>query len=265
MLNRVWTQFSQQFRSSQAQSSHRQWPGRIANIALLLTLVSGCTQIQTLPFFKWSEVDLNIEVSRTDTPGVYSVSGNTNLPEKTQLSIAAVRYLHLEGKNSSTPDSFNPTPTYSILAYEPAEVKQGQWQTNLNLWRVASDGKYQEIWQIEQNKLGLSLQPDETVVFLATLTPIDELSSLEQELAKRGIRLVQGAVLSTAEGFRYAQVQHALDVALPTGQTTPNPEDDNFGWGDRYIIPQEPQNPTNLEFPNERLTDAPPKPEELLR
>jgi len=257
MVDRVWTQFNQlvsAFRGYKLKG--------ILTIALLLPIASGCTQLQSL--FQWSEADLKIQVTGTDTPGLYTIRGSTNLPENTQISVAAVRYLQLESPDRSA-IPLNLNPTYSILAYAPATVRQGEWQTQLNLWRVAADGRYQESWQIEQNQLGLSHQPDETVIFLATLTPIDELSALEQELARRGIRLAQGSVLSTSDGFRYAQVQQALAVDLPTGQTAPNPEDDNFGWGDRYLIPQEPQNPTNLEFPEERLTDAPANPEELLR
>jgi hypothetical protein len=232
---------------------------QIAKLLLLLPLVSSCAQIQSI--FQWSNVELQIQVEPTSTPGTYSVSGRANLPENTQISVAAIRYLEPDDRTKS----LNANPTYSILAYQPADITQGHWQTNLNLWQVDADGNYQETWQIEQDKLGLSLAPDETVLFLATLTPIDDLSALEAELAKRGIRFPQGSILSTAEGFRYAQVQAALTVDLPTGETTPNPEDDNFGWGDRYLIPQEPQNPTNLEFPAERLTDAPPRQEELLR
>jgi hypothetical protein len=231
----------------------------MAKLLLLLPLVSGCAQIQSI--FQWSDVELQIQVEATATPGTYSVSGRANLPENTQISVAAVRYLEPDDRTNV----LTMNPTYSILAYQPAAVTQGQWQTNLNLWQVDADGNYQETWQIEQDKLGLSLNPDETVLFLATLTPINELSTLEAELAKRGVRFPRGSILSTSEGFRYAQVQASLAVALPTGQTTPNPEDDNFGWGDRYLIPQEPQNPTNLEFPTERLTDAPPRPEELLQ
>lgn len=255
MLNRAWRQFNQQIRSSQVQ-----FLGRATKTILLLTLVPGCTQIQSL--FQWSEVDLKIQVKDTSAPGIYAVSGKANLPEHTQISVAAVRYLHLDKTDRASAEL---NPTYAILDYEPAEVKQGQWQTNLNLWQVAANGNYQESWQIEQKKLGLSLQPDADVIFLATLTPIDDLSQLEQELAKRGIRLSRGSVFSNSEGFRYAQVQQTLAVALPTGQTTPNPEDANFGWGPRYIIPQEPQNPTNLELPADRLTNAPPRQEELLR
>lgn len=233
---------------------------RILSAVTLLGFLSSCTQIQS--FFQWTEVDLNLQV-QSGQSGRYTLSGKANLPENTEITVAAIRYLQPEGAIVKP----NPDPTYAILAYQPVVVKQGQWQTQLNLWEVAADGEFQEAWQREQDKLGLTLQPAPEVVFLATLAPSEELSALEQELAKRGIRFPNRSILSTTEGFRYAQAQHSMAVALPTGSTTPpppRPEDDNDGWGDRYIIPQEPPNRVELELPEERRTDAPPRPEEFL-
>lgn len=225
----------------------------------LLALLSSCAQIQSL--FPWSEVDLSIQVAATNTPGTYRVEGNADLPENTPITVVAVRYLQADDRTSAR---LNSEPTYSILAYQPAEVKQGKWQTDINLWQASPEGRLREIWQIEQAKLGLSLQPEEKVFFLATVTPREELSQLERELAKRSARFPSSAVSSTSEGFRYAQVRQALTVALPTGQTAPRPEELNDGWGDRYIIPNEPPNRVELEFPETRKTNAPPKPEEFL-
>lgn len=208
--------------------------------------------------------------------GVYAIAGETRLPENTQITVAAVRYLAVDELpadklpvdsllvNSS---QYNPTPTYSILAYQSAKVTKGKWQTQLDLWQVARDGKYQESWQLEQSRLGVSFKPSEKVMFLATLTPADDLSALEQQLAKRGMRLSSGTVRSTSEGQRYAQVNQSLAIALPTGKTAPptSAEEANFGWGDRYLIPQEPQNPYDLQFPGDRQTNAPPMPGEFLQ
>lgn len=254
MVNWVWSCLCRQ----SVLRSSRQIIQLLLLLPLGLSLASGCAQLQSL--YQWSDVELQMQVNPTDTPGTYTVTGRTNLPENTQLTVAAVRYLQPDDRTL-----LNTQAVYSILSYQPADVVQGQWQTNLNLWQVAPDGKFQEPWQIEQTKLGLALDPDETVLFLATLAPIDDLAALEQELARRGVRFPQGSIFNTSEGFRYAQVQAALPIALPQGRTAPNPEDDNFGWGDRYIIPQEPQNPTELEFPTDRLTDAPPAVDELLR
>jgi hypothetical protein len=229
----------------------------------LLFMSLSCAQLR-LPG-QFSDVTLNLNVTAADIPGVYRIAGETNLPDKTQLTIAAVRQLSL--KNSAAAN-FKLNPTYSILAYQPVTVTGGKWSTQLNLWQVAPNGKYQETWQLEQTRLGLSLQPAEEVIFLATLTPPDKLSRLEQQLADRGMRLAGGTVLSTPDGQRYAQVNQVIAVALPTGETSPPiPQADevNYGWGYRYLIPQEPQNPYTLEFPKERQTNAPPQREEFLQ
>ncbi|WP_416669957.1 hypothetical protein [Egbenema bharatensis] len=277
----------------------------IAKLMVLLLLLSGCASVQLPSFFRWSEVDLAIQVEPTNTPGSFSVSGRANLPDDTPITIAAVRYLQLDDRptnrpqratassDSSTDDLLdqdiaseaftealteaiaaeNPSShpsrlTYSILAYQPAIVQRGEWQADVNLWKVAADGRFQEAWQLEQSQVGLSFRPEDNVIFMAILSSADELSRLEQDLSRRGVRFPGGTILSTSEGFRYAQIQQTLAVALPSGRTTPppqRPEDRNGGWGDRYIIPNEPPNPTDLEFPGTRITDAPPSPEEFLR
>lgn len=232
-------------------------------VGAVLVFLSGCSQLTSL--YRWSEIDLNVDVATTDKPGVYSLSGQANLPDNTPITVAAVRYLRSSDPASAQLDA---EPTYSILAYQSTKVQRGEWNTDLNLWQVASNGRFQEAWQLEQSKLGLSFQPDSQVIFLATLTPADDLSALEQELARRGIRFSGGTIVSTSEGFRYAQAQEIMAVALPNGATAPpaeKPEDRNGGWGDRYIIPQEPPNRVELEFPESRTTNAPPTKDEFLR
>ena len=238
---------------------------RFKSLFLLLLPLLFCVSCTSFPLLgQLADVNLNLQVAATATPGVYTISGETNLPDQTQLTVMAVRYLSLE--NSAA--SFKPNPTYSILAYQPAQIQHNKWQAQLNLWQVAPDGQYQETWQLEQAQLGLPLRPVTEVVFLATLTPADKLSRLEPLLATRGMRLSNRTVQTTAEGQRYAQVDRSIAIALPTGSTTPpapNPNQRNYGWGDRYLMPQEPQNPYDLKFPSDRLTNAPPAADEFLR
>lgn len=232
-------------------------------VGAVCALMAGCNQLTSL--YRWSEIDLNVDVATTDSPGVYAVSGQANLPDNTPITVAAVRYLQSSDRASAQLDD---EPTYSILAYQSANVQGGEWNAELNLWQVAPNGRFQEAWQLEQAKLGVSFQPDSQVIFLATLTPAEDLSALEQELARRGIRFSGGTIVSTSEGFRYAQAQEIMAVALPNGATTPpaeKPEDRNGGWGDRYIIPQEPPNRVELELPESRTTNAPPTKDEFLR
>jgi hypothetical protein len=236
----------------------------------LLLLSTGCSPQLRLPQLRLpgqvSDVALSMRVMASGAmPGIYTIAGETNLPKDTQLTVAALRYLSVEQEFAA---QFNPLPTYSILAYQTVKIVDDHWQTQLNLWQVAPDGQYQETWQLEQARLGLAFKPSQDVVFLATLTPADKLSRLEQQLADEGLRLASGTVRSTPEGQRYAQVNQALAIALPTGETTPpRPQLDevNYGWGYRYLIPNEPQNPYDLEFPGDRKTNAPPRPEEFLQ
>lgn len=239
----------------------RFWQHRTLFVLLPLLLCVGCTSLR-FPG-QLADIELTLQVAAAETQGVYAVSGETNLPDETQLTVAAVRYLSLD-----EPAGFNPTPTYSILAYQPTEVQNGKWETQLNLWQVDPEGNYQETWQLEQARLGLSFQPATDVIFLATLTPPDKLSRLEQLLAAHGMRLSNRTVQTTPEGQRYAQIDQSIAIALPTGTTTPPPPDpnaENYGWGYRYLIPKEPQNPYDLAFPNERQTNAPPVVNEFLQ
>jgi len=193
------------------------------------------------------------------------VEGSTNLPDDSRIAIAAVRTLRPDKPLS---ENLNPNLTYSILAYQDVRVNKGKWQTSLNLWKVAPDGRFQEAWQLEQSKLGLSLKPDPEVTFLATVDPTDELSELESRLEKQGIKLVSSVVRNTADGEQFVQVTQVLPIPLPTGQTTPpeqRPEDLNGGWGPRYLIIPEPPNTIKLEMPKNRRTNAPLSPTELMQ
>jgi len=256
---------------------------RIFIIGLVLPLLLFSTGCNRLWLPQLSDLPLTMHITSVEA-GVYAIAGETRLPQDTQITVAAIRYLSVDDLPANKPPAdksltdnliatdgtaqFNPTPTYSILAYQSAQVAQGKWQTQLHLWQIAKDGKYQESWQLEQSRLGLSFKPSEKVMFLATLTPVDNLSALERQLARQGLRLADGTIRSTPEGQRYAQVNQFLAIALPTGKTappTPRAEEENYGWGDRYLIPPEPQNHHDLQFPSDRQTNAPPMPDEFLR
>lgn len=241
-------------------------------IALLLVLNTGCSQVSLkagqlptlLPDFS-KNANFQLRVAPSGQAGVYNVAGTTNLPDQSRVSVAAVRYLNL--KKTPSP-SIEPNQIYSILAYQDIKVNKGKWQTTLNLWKVAPSGQFQEAWQLEQSKLGIELEPEPDVLFLATVEPTDALSELETQLKKQGIKLVSNLVRNTAEGERYVQVSEVLPVALPTGQTTPpkqRPDDLNGGWGPRYLLIDEPPNTNKFEQPDKRRTNAPLSPTELLQ
>lgn len=241
----------------------------LLSVTPCISLMTGCTEIQLptklIPARQLKEIMMDWHVNQTSQPGAYEISGKTNLPDRTQLTVAALRYLY---PIAATARRFNTDPTYTILDYQSVTVEQGTWQTQLNLWQIASDRTFKENWQLDQQGLAIRFNPSEDVVFLVTLAPIDQLPALQQQLAKQGQQLAKSTVRSSTEGEQYAQFQKTLAVALPTGSTLASSaqvDTENFGWGRRYLIPQEPQNPTQLERPKTRQTDAPARSEEFLR
>lgn len=244
----------------------------LVSMVLLLLVTTGCSEapltLQRLPFLipgLSSKADFQISVTPSKLPGTYTVTGNTNLPEQTRLTVAAIRYLKFDEQPSK---NFSSNQTYSILAYEDLKVTKGKWQAILNLWKIAPDGQYKETWQLEQPKLKLSLKPEKEVTFLVTVAPTTALPELESKLERQGIKLVSRLVRNTSDGQQYIQVSQILPVPLPTGKTTPpkpRPEDVNGGWGNRFLLIPEPPNINNYEKPKQRRTDAPLSPNELLQ
>ncbi|NEO98195.1 MAG: hypothetical protein F6K58_05775 [Symploca sp. SIO2E9] len=245
----------------------------LLSIILLLILNTGCSQLplsqnkltSLLPGIS-SEADFKISVTPLNNKGEYEVEGTTNFPDKSRITVAAIRYLRPDNELSTEISS---EPIYSILDYKDVKVNKGKWQTTLELWKIAPDGQYQETWQLEKPKLGLSLEPAAEVTFLATLEPTTSLSAIEQQLAKQSIRLTSSLVSNTADGQNYVQASLVEEqIPLPTGKTTPPKprlEDINGGWGPRYQLLPEPPNINKLERPSKRRTNAPLSPEEFLQ
>ena len=250
--------------------------GRLVSILLLLILSTSCSQakspgsstLEQLPSLVpnlLSKADFQLSVEPSDNQGNYRVEGTTNLPEQSRIVIAAIRYLRPENKLSLKIAS---QPTFSILDYKDVKVKEGRWTTDLELWKVAPDGQFKEVWQLNEAKLGLELEPASQVTFLATYVPTTSLWDLEWQLKQEGIKLLNSQISNTADGERYLQTTEVLAVSLPTGQTRPpqpRPQDINGGWGPRYLLLPEPPNINNMERPEQRRIDTPLSPEEFLQ
>ncbi|AOX04216.1 hypothetical protein BJP34_09555 [Moorena producens PAL-8-15-08-1] len=244
----------------------------VFSIFILLLLSTGCTQLP-LPgrqltnrlLGQSSEAIFQLRVTKSDRPGIYTVAGTTNLPEEIPITVAAIRYLHPNQELSFNREA---NFIYSILAYENVDVKKGRWHTDLELWQIAPDGEFQEVWQMDQSKLGLSLKPAEEVTFVATLAPKESLWELEEQLKKQRITLASSLINNTSDGQRYVQAREVLSVALPTGQSKPpepRPEDINDGWGKRYLLLPEPPIIYKLDKPSQRRIDAPLSTPEFLQ
>lgn len=249
-------------------SAKWRWLQCLLVVVSLMPIASGC-KMPILPG-QVKEVSLQMAVDSSPERSRYTVSGTTNLPDNTPITVAAIRYFYPAG--SSAPGSpsgaeNSPGSTFAILDYASTTVSKGKWQAELILQQQGSDGKGWEEWQMQQPKLGVTLKPAETVSFVTTLTAKDQLTPLEQQLAETGFRLPRGIVRTTTEGQRYAEISQTIALTPPNpGQQAPAAsEPENYGWGDRYVLVKEPQNPTRLERPKQPQTDAPARPSEFLR
>jgi hypothetical protein len=236
--------------------------------------LSGCATLPSvnLPFINQNttlpSVQSEIAVQPGSMPGIYEVSGKTAFPDRSALRVAAIRYLYPTNPASQILGS---RPTYSILAYDGAIVENGTWKVPLKLWQTAPDGQQVETWQLTQRDLKLQVKPAEKIVFIATLAPgikADSLQNLEQALLSKKQGLDTAVISRMEKGDRFLQLIQTVAAPLPTGKVTPpvpTPDELNGGWGNRFLMPDEPPNPNNLEFPANRRTNARPRPEEFMR
>jgi hypothetical protein len=203
-----------------------QVPQMLICLCLLFSL-AACA----LPRSDTPSLQLSMQVETSSRSGAYTITGDTTLPDQSWITVSAIRYLQpigqAEGNTADLP--------YSILARQKVEVAQGRWQTTLNLWQVAPDGRYQEAWQLSTSKLGVSWQPNATVTFTATVEAVGQPASLMERLTKVENNLAR----FTADGQPYLQVSQTLPIELPQGKTLPSQsttQNANNGWGDRSGI-----------------------------
>ena len=236
----------------------------------LTLLISNYGCVKKAPVETQLEIQ-NIKVK--NSINLYKITGSTNLPESSRITVSAVRYLRPTAGQPGVLLSSNTSNKLSILARQVVQVKQGKWQADLNLWQVAPDGSFEEVWQANQTQM--KLIPESDVTFIATFDPSGQWeqsdnSKLEEKLKPENQELEGKLVRFTNEGEKYAQASQTLLISLPTGKTTPprpQPEDLNGGWGNRYQILPEPKITRTTFTPpaKSRQTNASLLPSEFLR
>lgn len=221
---------------------------------LLLTISYGCDKKAR------EQVQLEIKsVQPVGSNGVYDILGSTNLPDSSQIAVVAVRYLLPTDEQRAGVLNDQVNSNRSILARQIVEVKQGQWQADLNLWQVAPDGRFQEVWQAYPQ---MKLRPDSNVTFIATFEPGGQLKKSNLQLEGKQLRF-------TNKGEIYLQAGQTMPISLPPGKTTPpvaQSEDLNKKANQSKIqAPILTSNTSFLRSAKFRQTNAPLKPSEFLR
>lgn len=192
-------------------------------LILVFLLSSGCDRLQIFSGAASSAATtLSLEqVAPSGQPGQYSLQGKAALPDGTRLSVSAVRAFELESsglaENPANPDE---TPQYAILDRQFAQVSQGSWQTNLQLWQTAADGRYQENWQLGTPTPPDGAAPSATVTFLVTLEPRSFSQAVDDKQVETLSQSNSAILRFTDAGESYLQVGQTVAVALPMGQAS---------------------------------------------
>jgi hypothetical protein len=196
----------------------------LAIVVPVLVLSSGCTtalnRVNATFFTPPLELTIN-QVEPTSQPGVYTVSGRATLPDATRITVSAIRYLQSDVRLSSSPSA---SPAYVILDRQFAEVNQDNWQTQVNLWEIAADGKFQEAWQVNQANTGIQYEPSSSVTFLATLDPVAQPQDLQTRVEQLDEDVQAALMAFTTDGELYVQASRSFEINLPTGSTAPPAE-----------------------------------------
>lgn len=197
----------------------RQWLF-IGFAVVMLVFCSSCTAVPSWFQSQLASPDIELailQVEPTNRPGVYTITGNTTLPDQSRITVAAIRLLNdAEASVANAREA-----TYEILDRQFANVTNGQWSTNLNLWRISANGDFQETWQITQQQLALKFEPSSQVTFSATFDPSQQFPGF-QDAVEEGSNLARPSLAQyNSDGELYLQTSRKLAIALPTGSTVP--------------------------------------------
>lgn len=182
----------------------------------LILLLMFCTSCSTIPFFESNQssmTELSMQVEPKGQTGIYQITGHTNLPDQTPLTVQAIRNLQAPNPKSQT----DLAPTYSILAQTQVKVENGKWQVSLNLLQPSEEGTL-EPWQQNARSLNLKLQPESQVRFLAVTEPTGKSIGLQQRADTANQAT---SVQFTADGRSYLQAKQSLTIEPPTVKSAP--------------------------------------------
>lgn len=194
---------------------------RAAKLGLCLLPLMASGLWGCIPF-RSDIISLNVKVQPGSRPGLYVVSGQSNLPDGSRINVQGLRPLVAKdslggGQGSGSTEASN--RRFSILARTLTEVKDGRWETTLNLWQTDASGQYREFWQLDSQQAAL-VEALPEVVFSATTRPSYVAQGSDRNLDDKNRRPEQGVIGYTDGGEWYLQAKANLPVALPVGKGT---------------------------------------------
>ncbi len=221
--------------------------------------MGGC-EIRQVPL-----TTLSLEVKPSSQAGSYRLSGRSNLPDGTSLTVQGLRQLGATSAQQ-TPDQ---PEHYAILDRKVVVVNQGQWETTLQLWQAGPAGNPAETWQIRVPGGDRRFQPDREVIFTAKTPPSrdDKILERQWEASKQN---PAGEQVEFLEGGQWSlQVEQRLTVTPP-----PVSQQDAKAGVEAIALHRPPATETTATPPDTQISappldppvsTAPPNPEEQLR
>ena len=195
---------------------------KVTGRGMLLALTAGLAACSEVPLA--GDVNkLMMTVESGDRPGVYELSGTTDLPEETELLVQAVRVLTPTGQ--PLPDD-SPEEHYSILDRDRVLVSNGRWSAELQLWDN-SDGASVEDWQMRLPQSDRSFTPDNEVNFTVSMPPTGDERALEAQWQQSKQTPSDGVVSFTPDGEWFLQAEESIVITPPTADVPAQPNSFN--------------------------------------
>lgn len=187
-----------------------------ALLSLAIALSAGLTACGGTPLS--SDVNkLLLTVESGDRPGVFQLSGTTDLPEDTELLVQAVRVLTPTGQ--SLPED-SPEEHYAILDRDRVLVSNSGWSAELQLWEN-NGGESAESWQVQLPQSDRSFTPNNEVRFTVSMPPTGNERALEAQWQKSKQTPSDGVVSFTPDGEWFLQAEESVAIT-PPGATVPD-------------------------------------------
>lgn len=187
---------------------------------LILVGLSGCGHLESN--FLSAQVSQFVSINDIQTmqvSGQFQVMGTANVPDKTLITVSAVRPLMIATELQSPENPSNQQTRYTILDRQQVEVLDGTWQTELAL--AGAQTGY-ESWQATTQELNGAVTPQPQVDFIATLDPSQQSFKLRQQLSQDDTGFEQGYIRLNDDGELYAIATETLEISPPKLDRAPN-------------------------------------------
>jgi hypothetical protein len=191
-----------------------------SGVAIVSLLLTGCFQSKPL------KPELKMQVESSGSTGTFKLRGQTNIPvqnfegRKQPIVVTVEAIRRLRPKPNAKRLS-NQEPFYAVLDRQKIETMDGKWETELNL-RQSAQGRALEVWQLNQGKVPLELDPEQEVIFLAVTNPLPKLINLDPEALKPKSAGDRNSLIQfAANGDVYLQAEQTQSIAPPSN---PNPK-----------------------------------------